>query len=133
MSSSKRFKWHLYNNRDNLWPKLQLDQTLFTGVIATPPFKAPKWAQIAPEPMNQKHVAVSSGYSRKQQIRRSWKFTTRKCRWMVLLWAMSDFVLILWNLVVIKIHFGPRKYFFGLNLKNSVNFIWPGTHLINYS
>ena len=46
LSSSKCFKWHLYNHEGNLWPKFQLDQTL-TGIIA---HKTPKCNQIGPEP-----------------------------------------------------------------------------------
>ena len=38
---------HLYNYGDKLWLKYQLDQTLFTGVIA---HKNKKEAQIGPEP-----------------------------------------------------------------------------------
>ena len=34
LSSSKCFEWHLYNYEDNLCPNVQLNQTLFTGVIA---------------------------------------------------------------------------------------------------
>ena len=34
MSSSKCFTWHLYSYEDYLWPKFQLNQTFFTGVIA---------------------------------------------------------------------------------------------------
>ena len=34
MSSPKCFKWHLYNYEENMKPKFQLNQTLFTGVIA---------------------------------------------------------------------------------------------------
>ena len=34
LSSSKCFKWHLYNYENNLWPKVQLNQSLFTGGIA---------------------------------------------------------------------------------------------------
>ena len=38
---------NLYNYEDYLWPKFQLNLTLFTKVIAPKP---PKWVQLGPEP-----------------------------------------------------------------------------------
>ena len=63
---SKSFKWNLHNYEDYLWPKFQLNLTLFTKVIAPKP---PKMGQLDPELKKRSFFWVKSRTTNTQKLK----------------------------------------------------------------